>query len=388
MIRRRIEIENVEHKQEEIRLFNKRLKLSLLVLTLLSVLISSLLFWNTWTKENRLIETRLETFTELRHAVINRFLTSLSGEALLWSKDQKITDTAKAYFEIWERMTSTEREFVRDIYVNGKTADSASTSVLAYKELHKQTHANLDAFEKHHGYYDVFFFNLQGDLVYSVEKEADYGLNFAENGGTYAGSGLGKAFQQAIRQGLNQPSIFIDFSAYAPSNNEPAAFFASPMINNSGKKIGVFAIQVPISKFNAVMQYSSGLGTTGETYIVGSDYLMRSQSRLTKVDGVLKTRIETDAVKHVLAGQTILEHSRNKLGNKTIVSGTPLEFNNTNWAVITEMEKSELQAPLKTYIILYLLSILFILGFGLISYWILFARNVKLGSTSLKTKTF
>jgi len=377
MIRRRIEIENVERKQEEARIFNKRLKLSLLALTLVGALISTLLFWNTWTQQNRLIETRLETFTELRHSVIMRFLNSLAKETELWSEDKTITNTARDYFAIWELMTSGGRTEIRDIYINGKTTRAGSGGVSAYHTLHAKTHPTLQAFEVHHGYYDIFLFNRRGDLVYSVEKEADFGLNFAENGGAYADSGLGTAFQKAVLQGKDQPAVFVDFTPYAPSNGDPAAFLASPLIDIRGEKIGVFAIQVPIDKFNAVMQYSSGLGSTGETYIVGADHLMRSQSRLTKVDGVLQHAVKTEAVKHVLAGKTILDYGHNYVGKKTIISGTPLEFNKTNWAVLTEMEVSELQAPLKNYILFYALSILFILGFGLISYWVLYTRRIK-----------
>lgn len=377
MIRRRIEIENVERKREEGRLFNKRLKLSLVALTLIGVVISSLVFWNTWTRQNNLIETRLETFTELRHSVIKRFLVSLAEETQLWSTDIKITETAHAYFDIWEKMPPLERGAVRDAYVNGKPNNAPSEAILAYNDLHAQTHSNLKAFDEHHGYYDIFFFNLQGDLVYSVEKEADFGLNYSEGGGVYADSGLGEAFQAAILQGADASATFIDFTPYAPSGGTPAAFLASPLIDNRGEKIGVFAIQVPIDKFNAVMQYDSGLGSTGETYIVGSDYLMRSQSRLTKVDGVLKHSVETESVKQVLAGKTVLDFGRNYVGKKTIISGAPLAFNNTNWAILTEMELEELRRPLRNYIVFYWLSILFILVFSLMSYWFLFSRKAK-----------
>ena len=377
MIRRRIEIENIERKRAETRRFNRRLKLGLLGLTLIGVLISTLLFWNTWTRENQLIESRLETFTELRHSVINRFLNSLASETKLWSRDTKITQTAHDYFDIWDRMSAEEHASIRDIYINRKPLETAPETVLAYTALHAQNHPVMEAFEKHHGYYDIFLFNRRGDLVYSVEKEADFGLNFSENGGIYAGSGLGRAFQKAILQGDDKPVTFIDFTAYAPSNDDPAAFLASPLIDDRGEKIGVFAIQVPIDKLNAVMQYSSGLGETGETYLVGADHLMRSQSRLTSVDGVLKHSVKTDAVKNVLAGKTVLDFGNNYVGKKTIISGIPLEFNTVTWAVMTEMEIAELRVPLRNYVIFYWLSILFILGFSLVSYWLLFARKVK-----------
>lgn len=373
MIRRRIEIEDVARKRAEALIFNKRLKFALSVLAIVCISISTLLFLNTWNKQNQLIETRLETFTELRHSVIKRFLTSLEGETQLWSNDQEIIETSKAYFDVWETMTQEERDHIRDVYVNGKPVTAPSL----FADLHTRTHPKLKALEAHHGYYDIFLFNLDGDLVYSVEKEDDYGYNFSKDGGPYSGSGLGIAFQKAILQTDNQPAVFVDFSKYAPSNNAPASFLASPMIDSRGEKVGVFAIQVPINKFNAVMQYSSGLGATGETYIVGPDYLMRNQSRLSKVDGVLKHSVKTIAVERVLAGNTFLDFGKNYVGKTTLVSGIPLEFNQTNWAVITEMEKSELQAPLRNYIVFFWLSILFIIGFCLVSYWILFARKVR-----------
>eukprot|EP00439_Symbiodinium_sp_Y106_P035806 s3683_g4.t1 len=43
-------------------------------------------------------------------------------------------------------------------------------------------------------YYDIFFFDLRGNLIYSVYKELDYATNFLANGtGEWKDSGLGEA---------------------------------------------------------------------------------------------------------------------------------------------------------------------------------------------------
>ena len=44
--------------------------------------------------------------------------------------------------------------------------------------------------------------------------------------------------------------------------------------------MGAVAIQIPINQINQIMQERTGLGKTGETYLVGPDKLMRSDSFL------------------------------------------------------------------------------------------------------------
>ena len=56
-------------------------------------------------------------------------------------------------------------------------------------------------------------------------------------------------------------------------------------VGPQGRVEGVLALQFPISKINRLMTMDrhweeSGMGKTGETFIVGPDDLMRSDSRL------------------------------------------------------------------------------------------------------------
>ena len=67
----------------------------------------------------------------------------------------------------------------------------------------------------------------------------------------------------------------MDFKRYTPSYEAPASFIASPIFDGD-KKVGVAIFQMPIDRINGVMGFRSGMGETGESYLVGPDNLVRS----------------------------------------------------------------------------------------------------------------
>jgi methyl-accepting chemotaxis protein len=48
------------------------------------------------------------------------------------------------------------------------------------------------------------------------------------------------------------------------------------------QKVGILIFQFPIDRLNTIMKERDGLGDTGETYLVGEDLLMRSDSFLAR----------------------------------------------------------------------------------------------------------
>jgi hypothetical protein len=113
---------------------------------------------------------------------------------------------------------------------------------LAHTLWHPHYHRLL--FER--SYYDIFIFDLRGNLIYSVYKESDYATNFAPGGtGPWKDSGLGEAFSVAYADPENLH--YIDWSPYGPSGYADAAFFTTGIVNSSGHKVGVYTIQLPPS---------------------------------------------------------------------------------------------------------------------------------------------
>ena len=65
-------------------------------------------------------------------------------------------------------------------------------------------------------------------------------------------------------------------------NGEPAAFIGAPIHSAEDKMLGVMVFQIPLDQINEIMFRRDGMGKTGESYLVGQDGLMRSDSFLDK----------------------------------------------------------------------------------------------------------
>ena len=130
-------------------------------------------------------------------------------------------------------------------------------------------------------YQDVLLIDADGNVVYSAYKGVDLGTNLLD--GPYEITNLATAYQQAMAGRLLESVTFTDFQTYRPSLDTPAAWAVS-LIADGGTVTGALAIEMPIERIAAVMTGNgdweqSGLGASGETYLVGRDGLMRSPSR-------------------------------------------------------------------------------------------------------------
>ena len=201
-----------------------------------------------------------------------------------------------------------------------------------------------------YGYYDLFLIHPEGKVFYTVSKEADFGTNMVD--GKYADSGLG----QLVRRVLDQKQFALaDFSPYAPSNNEPASFIAQPVIQN-GKVELIVALQLSLDAINSIMQQRDGMGKTGETYLVGSDKLMRSDSYLDPQNHSVKASfanprkgsVDTEASREALSGKKGEKVINDYNGNPVLSAYTPVKVGReTAWALIAEVDEAEAFAAVK-----------------------------------------
>ncbi len=219
-----------------------------------------------------------------------------------------------------------------------------------------------------YGYYDLFLINQNGYCFYTVAQEADYQTNF-ENG-KFADSGLGRLFRKVKG---NKSFGLADFAPYALSNNEPAAFIAQPVLHDGNVEM-VVALQLSLDAINKVMQQREGMGKTGETYLVGSDKLMRSDSFLDPTNHSVKASfanpstgsVDTEAANLALSGKEDQKIIIDYNGNPVLSAFTPLKVGDTTWALIAEIDESEAFASVKAIkwliLIITVVSILAIVG--------------------------
>jgi len=211
-------------------------------------------------------------------------------------------------------------------------------------------HHYFKKFIETYDYYDLFLINPQGDVFYSVTKEADYQTNLRT--GPYNSSGLGQLFKQVQREGGFHLS---DFRPYAPSNNDPAAFVAMPL-TVAGEVQIVVALQLSTKKIAAIMQQREGMGETGESYLVGQDKRMRSDSFLDPVNHSMKASfagtvkengVDTVAAVAALAGATGAKVIRDYNGNPVLSAYTPVNIQDVRWALLVEIDEAEVMHPVR-----------------------------------------
>ena len=222
----------------------------------------------------------------------------------------------------------------------------------AFNPVNVEGEAFYKKYKEMYGYYDLFLINPDGYVFYTVTREADYQTNMVD--GTYADSNLGKL----VRQVLDSKQFWIaDFAPYAPSNDEPAAFIAQPVVEHDTVEV-VVALQLSLDDINAIMnpEERAGMGRTGETYLVGADYLMRSDSYLNPDNhSVLASfanpengKVNTTASKEALAGKAGEGIISDYTGNDVLSAYAPLNTLGLEWAIIAEIHKSEAFQAVKT----------------------------------------
>ena len=261
-----------------------------------------------------------------------------------------------------------------------------------YSELHKKYHPWVRSYLQKFGYYDIFLCDIEsGDIVYSVFKELDFTTSLST--GPYSETNFGRAFQLAAAAESADEVFLVDYEEYVPSYND-AASFISTAIYDGDKKIGVAIFQMPIDRIAAIMSERTGMGESGETYAVGTDKLLRNDSRFTP-DTMMNPEyvIDTKAVKEAFKGNTGLEVIDDYRGVPVlsawspvkIYEGVPGRAEPITWALMSEIDDEEVRRPL-TFLNVAQSGLAWIIGamvLGSLVIWFV-ARGISQQANSIK----
>jgi len=226
-----------------------------------------------------------------------------------------------------------------------------------YSAVHAKYHPAMREFLEEFGFYDIFIVDSHnGHIVYSVYKEIDYGTSLES--GAYANTNFAEAYRQALNA-TSQEAFLVDFAPYTPSYLSPASFISTPIFdpNDSSHVMGVLVFQMPIDRINGVMQTKEGMGESGETYIVGPDHLLRSDSRFSEDSTILQLEVDTYGSNQALDGVTGTQVIDDYRGIPVLSSYTPLDINSVHWAMLAEIDEAEVLAPAKSLLNMTLLVV-------------------------------
>ena len=236
-----------------------------------------------------------------------------------------------------------------------------------------------------------------------MTKESDFGTSLLT--GPYRNTNIARAFALASRSDTADGTFFVDYEPYLPSHNAPAAFFASPVFDGD-RQLGVLIFQIPADEINEVMTgggqwQEHGLGLSGETYLVGPDFSMRSASRffIEDPEGYLQTlqslnyptqklnqlrRFDTSILTQEVSSNSVLYALEGNYGVHIIddyrqvpvlSSYGPVTIGDQRWAVLAEIDAAEAFAPITSLEVIISVATLFI-GLVAVAFGIRVSRSL------------
>ncbi|OEF55442.1 diguanylate cyclase [Enterovibrio norvegicus] len=303
---------------------------------------------------NQLIEaaeSKLTALLESRKESLLFHFEVINQDVQFHSQNPLTKNAMTSLSASWKELPDPKQETIQDLYIfNNPYVQGQKESLLyaedgsSYSEGHKQYHHYFRNLAATRGYYDILLVDPQGNIIYTVKKDNDFGLNLLT--GTLKNSNLAEAFTLVNRNPARGVSFITDYRRHPTSNNKPASFISAPIHTDLGQYIGVLIFQMPIDVLNSVMHVSAGMGLTGETFLVGQDKLMRSDSRFYGANSILNTRVDTQSADFALKGMTGIFVEDDYRGIPVFTAFTPIEFMGLKWAAIAEIEQDEILASL------------------------------------------
>jgi len=235
--------------------------------------------------------------------------------------------------------------------LGSKHLQDAGSGPESYNKIHDFYHKDFREFLGKFSYYDVFLVNAEtGEVVYSVFKELDFTTSLKN--GPYADSSLAAAYRGALELKDSEEIFMADYKTYFPSYNTPASFVSAP-IRVGGEIKGVLIYQLPFDRVNAITLQKVTEDKTLETFLVGQDYHMRSDTMSDTGRTVKMTfkkpetgRIDNDDVRAALGGKKISSILTDYLGRNSLASAAPFNVFGQKWIIQTIITADEALAAL------------------------------------------
>src|SRR5215207_4414233 len=244
-----------------------------------------------------------------------------------------------------------------------------------YSRLHATYHPLMRAAAATVGFFDFMVADPKsGRLIYTVEKEVDFTTSLQV--GPYRRSNVAAAVARCAATADRSAVCLEEFASYAPSGGALIAFMAAPVIDG-GAVIGVLIAQLSNEEIDTVVTggrrwRQEGFGATGEAYLVGPDYLVRSGPRgfyenrdlyfaelkdagasdeeIAAIQRygspVLHQRIGTQATRAAIGGVEGTGEIIGYRGNETLASWGPLAIPGVKWALVAKIDTAEAFAPI------------------------------------------
>ena len=338
---------------------NLRGKFSLLMITMILFSLLVITFFVVRISSNSLTSSyadKMIAVVSKTQDTLHGFFESLESELKLYSEleniKQAIFDFEDSYVTIvdtygkdgliekFKRAYITENPFKPknklDTIDDSKITDDEKDQLLLYDINHSTYQPFMRKVINEMGYGDILLLNKDGVILYTTNKNTDLIKSVKSE---LKNTNLEKLYN--ILKSSNDNKVhMVDYEVYPPTGN-PEMFAGIALKNDYGELQGYLVIEEHIEKINKILTSTIGLGKTGETYIVGTDKLMRSNSRFSEEPTILKTKVETEPTEKAFNKQEGWMITKNYRNEEVISSYKNFKHFEINWALIGEVTLKE-----------------------------------------------
>ncbi len=204
---------------------------------------------------------------------------------------------------------------------------------VGYEKLYEKVYENVDGIVEEFAYLELDLWDKDGIAVVSSTRELE-GFDYSE----YEFYVEGK--KGAYMDLFYNPTPGIEVNTLG---------ITLPIFDN-GELLGIFAISMALDDFNKIPLDRTGLGDTGEVYIINKDFLMITSSRFfPEEETFLKRKIDTAQSRSCVDGSSFAGNSGFESTHPFVyenidgieVLGTHTYVTELSGCLILEMNKSE-----------------------------------------------
>jgi len=366
-------------------LISRKLPLAAALLTIMSIGVSSIVSLQIGSGAvNEKNVEKLEAVVDGRRNQLETFLANLQQDLTATSQNNLMRIALEGFKYDWgflgadvtpelKRRYITENPFPegeRQKYDTAQKPDDAKIS--SYDQSHERYHPQLREMAESRGWEDFFLVDMNGNVIYSVNKYNDYAGNLRSD--ALKDTGIGKVFEGIVSTEVTDRTVFADYAAYPADNGKPAAFMGHALNSQMGM-VGVIIIRMPGGKIADIMSNTAGLGETGETVLLNADGYLISDSIRTPEPDILAVSIDTDLQAEAHGSDVVFGTVDGYRNMESSVAMTGVKFDGSDWTVAALIDKSEAGASMVMMRNAILgVSLLLLLGAMAVSTW--FSRSM------------
>ncbi len=189
---------------------------------------------------------------------------------------------------------------------------------------------------------------------------------------------LNVMYYKGLWHSVLKSDVFVkDFQRNDKNKAHTSLTISSKISDSLNQTIGIIVFEISSNTIDSIMLNNApanGLGISGESYLVGNDYLMRSSSRFQE-NSVLNTCVRTEAVDSAfnnISGTKVIKDYR---GITVLSSYGIVNIIDIKWAILAEIDYKEVTVPIyniRNEIVFISIFIFFIILIVII----VFSRNI------------